>query len=29
VGPLESAATFGILKTFPIYKPFGRDSGWL
>lgn len=29
VGPLESAATLGILKTFPIYKAFGRDSGWL
>ena len=29
VGPLESAATLGILKTFPIYKPFGRDCGWL
>lgn len=29
VGPLESAATLGLLKTFPIYKPFGRDMGWL
>jgi len=29
ISPLESAATLGILKTFPIYKPFGRDMGWL
>lgn len=29
IRPLESAATLGILKTFPIYKSFGRDSGWL
>jgi hypothetical protein len=29
VSPLESAATLGVLKTFPIYKSFGRDSGWL
>ena len=29
VGPLESAATLGMLKTFPIYKPFGRDMSWL
>jgi hypothetical protein len=29
VSPLESAATLGILKTFPIYKTFGRDMGWL
>jgi hypothetical protein len=29
VGPLESAATLGLLKTFPVYKSFGRDSGWL
>jgi len=29
VSPLESAATLGIMKTFPIFKPFGRDSGWL
>jgi hypothetical protein len=27
--PLESSATLGILKTFSIYKPFGRSSGWL
>jgi hypothetical protein len=29
IRPLESAATLGVLKTFPIYKSFGRDSGWL
>lgn len=29
VGPLESAATLGLLKTFPIYKAFGHDTGWL
>lgn len=29
ISPLESAATLGILKTFPIYKSFGRDLGWL
>jgi hypothetical protein len=29
IGPLESAATLGALKTFPIYKPFARDAGWL
>jgi hypothetical protein len=29
ISPLESAATLGILKTFPIYKPFCRDMGWL
>jgi hypothetical protein len=29
ISPLESAATLGILKTFPIYKTFGRDMGWL
>lgn len=29
ISPLESAATLGILKTFPIYKPFGRHAGWL
>lgn len=26
--PLASAATLGMLKTFPIYKAFGRDMGW-
>lgn len=29
ISPLESAATLGLLKTFPIYKSFGRDLGWL
>jgi hypothetical protein len=29
VSPLESAATLGLLKTFPIYKSFARDMGWL
>ena len=29
VGPLESAATLGMLKTFPIYKPHGEDMPWL
>ena len=29
VGPLESAATLGMLKTFPIYKPHGADMPWL
>lgn len=29
VGALESAATLGVMKTFPIYKPYGRDMGWL
>jgi len=29
VSPLESAATLGVLKTFPIYKPFGPDAGFL
>lgn len=29
VSPLESAATLGVLKTFPIYKPFGTDAGFL
>jgi len=29
ISPLESAATLGVLKTFPIYKPFGRNMGWL
>lgn len=28
VAPLDSAATLGMLKTFPIYKAFGRDAGW-
>jgi hypothetical protein len=26
---LESAATLGVLKTFPIYKSYARDMGWL
>jgi hypothetical protein len=26
--PLASAATLGMLKTFPIYKTHGRDLGW-
>lgn len=29
IGPLESAATLGPLKTFPIYKAFGTDMGFL
>jgi hypothetical protein len=29
VGPLESAATLGVLKTFAIYKPYGPDVGWI
>jgi hypothetical protein len=29
IGPLESAATLGVLKTFPIYKPFGRSASFL
>jgi len=29
ISPLESAATLGVLKTFPIYKPFGPDAGFL
>jgi hypothetical protein len=29
ISPLESAATLGIMKTFPIYKPFGVDAGFL
>jgi hypothetical protein len=29
VSPLESAATLGLLKTFPVYKSHARDSGWL
>ncbi len=29
IGPLESAATLGMLKTFPIYKSTGQDLGWL
>jgi hypothetical protein len=29
VGPLESAATLGVLKTFAIYKPWGRSFGFL
>jgi hypothetical protein len=28
LSPLESAATLGVLKTFPIYKSFGSDAGW-
>lgn len=29
VSPLESAATLGMMKTFAVYKPFGRDAGFL
>ena len=29
ISPLESAATLGVLKTFPIYKAFGPDAGFL
>ena len=29
IGPLESAATLGVLKTFAIYKPWGRSFGFL
>ncbi|MBR0654986.1 hypothetical protein [Plastoroseomonas arctica] len=29
IGPLESAATLGMLKTFPIYKSYGRNMAWL
>jgi hypothetical protein len=29
IGPLESAATLGMLKTFPIYKPTGAAMSWL
>lgn len=29
ISPLESAATLGVMKTFPIYKPFGPDAGFL
>lgn len=27
ISPLESAATLGVMKTFPIYKAFGTDMG--
>lgn len=29
ISPLESAATLGVMKTFPIYKAFGPDAGFL
>jgi hypothetical protein len=29
VSPLESSATLGLIKTFSVYKPFGRDAGYL
>ena len=29
ISPLESAATLGVMKTFPIYKAFGVDAGFL
>jgi hypothetical protein len=29
ISPLESAATLGMMKTFPIYKAFGPDAGFL
>ncbi len=29
ISPLESAATLGLLRTFPIYKAFGPDAGFL
>lgn len=29
ISPLESAATLGVMKTFPIYKSFGVDAGFL
>jgi hypothetical protein len=29
IEPLESAATLGVMKTFPIYKTYARDLGWL
>ncbi|HWT09686.1 MAG TPA: hypothetical protein VN329_11005, partial [Roseomonas sp.] len=29
ISPLESAATLGVLKTFPIYKAHGPDAGFL
>ncbi|MES2713991.1 MAG: hypothetical protein V4653_20615 [Pseudomonadota bacterium] len=29
IGPLESAATLGMLKTFAVYKPSGPDMAWL
>ncbi len=29
ISPLESAATLAVLKTFPIYKAFGPDAGFL
>lgn len=29
VSPLESAATLGVMKAFPIYKAFGADAGFL
>ena len=29
VSPLESAATLGVMKTFPVYKAFGPDAGFL
>ena len=29
IGPLESAATLGALKTFSIYKSWGRSFGFL
>jgi hypothetical protein len=29
IGPLESAATLGILRTFPIYKPAIESAGFL
>ena len=28
-GPLESAATLGIMKTFRLYKPIGNNAGFL
>ncbi len=27
--PLESSATLGVMKTFPIYKAYGRDANFL
>lgn len=29
ISPLESAATLAVMKTFPIYKAFGPDAGFL
>jgi hypothetical protein len=29
ISPLESAATLGVMKAFPIYKAFGADAGFL